>query len=364
MMVVFIIACIPLALLLSYPFYAWLRYVFFKSPPKRNHLFLQPVSILISCYNEEKHIRQRIETFLADDEWIDGSEIIVISAGSTDGTNAILESFHLNSKVKTIILQQHFTKIESLNKIVPLASNNILIFSDCRQQMRRHAVKHLVRNFSDPRVGTVTSVLRDHFDSKQESFMRKLLNAILYMDGQSGSSLNVYGALYAQRKSCFRPFPKDILFDDLFVIVSTLQQKKRLVQENRSVIYDVNFGDYYANERIKRLNRGLLLFFVNHWRMVFKLEFNDLVRFMIYKYAKLLMPVCMLVSFISFLFVAPAALVSITLSLFLFFALLIPSTQRFIHLLLRINYYFLLSSFRFFFLGDRSVTWAKLKTST
>ncbi|HYG50935.1 MAG TPA: glycosyltransferase [Flavobacteriales bacterium] len=126
MTAVFIIACMPGLLLISYPVYTWLRFTLFKLPVKKSHWFEQPVNILISCYNEEKHVKQRSDTFLHEDEWIEGSEIIVVWDGSTDGTNAILRQFDIEGRIKAVILSRHCSKIKSLNQIVPLAKNENL----------------------------------------------------------------------------------------------------------------------------------------------------------------------------------------------------------------------------------------------
>ena len=74
-------------LILTYPAISYIRYRFFSRPIDKSVDFTVPVSVIIACYNEEKYIRNKILSFLDPEEWIEGSEIIVISAGSTDKTN-------------------------------------------------------------------------------------------------------------------------------------------------------------------------------------------------------------------------------------------------------------------------------------
>lgn len=363
MLIAFYISLIPLIAMGIYPLISWVRYRLFKRPVKKDFSSLEPVSIIISCYNEEAYIKKRIDSMLSTDEWIEGSEIIVVSTGSTDKTNELLEQYELPEIIRLVILPNRISKIASLNRVVEMARHEILVFSDCRQQLGTNAVKNLAYNFRDESVGTVTAVLKDHICKKRESVVRKLLNKILFQDSQTGSSLNVYGALYAQRKSCFRQFPSDILFDDLFVIVSTLNQKKRLILENTSVIYDIPFDEYYKNERIERLNRGLLLFLVNHYKLIFSLRPADLFRFMIYKYMKLLMPVCLLINATLFLCMTNSLFTWLVIAGMLSLLLCIPKTRSLLFLILRINYHFIKSTFRFFFQKERSLGWVKLKAN-
>ena len=116
-----------IVLLATYPFFSYLRSVFLPDPVKKDPLFQPPVSIIIACYNEDRYLKEKLETLLAPDEWIAGSEIIVVSTGSTDGSNAILQSFAHRPEV-TILFENRITKIEALNKAVPLAQHDYLVF--------------------------------------------------------------------------------------------------------------------------------------------------------------------------------------------------------------------------------------------
>lgn len=353
----------PLAILI-YPVVSFVRYKFFANPISRSENFMVPVSIIISCYNEEKHIRNKLLSFLDKDEWIEGSEIIVVSGGSTDESNNILMEFQDNPTINIIVNDIQLTKIEAVNLAVKYAKHDFLVFSDCRQTMKKGSLKQLVYNFNDESVGTVVAKLNDPDEKKKQSFFRAAINKLVYYDSQSGSGLNVYGALYAQRKAVFRNFPSDQLFDDLCVITTTLSQHKRLIQEPQSVIYDVNFQSYYGGERLERLTRGLLIFITKHWSQIIKINKWDLLRLLVFKYAKLLMPF----SFITWLVYTGAWLYinnrfALTISIFIFFAilLLIKQSRSVIIFALRINIHFFLAVFKFFILKKQSIRWQKLK---
>jgi hypothetical protein len=161
----------------------------------------------------------------------------------------------------------------------------------------------------------------------------------------------------------FRAFPEDILFDDLFVVVSTLVQRKRLIQEPEAVIYDFGFEKYYRGERIERLARGLLLFLTQHSGMMVKMKFLDYMRFITFKYLKLLAPVLLLIIFscTSYLLYKYSLTYLALMLLLMGIALFIyDRTRRIMMHAITINYHFLRMIARYFLLRDRSTGWEKL----
>lgn len=354
------ISTILLLLLIFYPIYVWIYSLIDKKTIQKTKSFIQPVSIIIACYNEEKYIRKKIESFLDKDEWIDGSEIIVVSNGSTDLTNSILLEFESNSFIKIIILDEA-SKILSLNIAVKESKHEILLFSDCRQVMKKGSVKNLINNFSDSNIGTVSATLKGEY--KDKFSLRCILNFISSCESKFDSSLNVFGALYAQRKSVYREIPQNLLCDDLFVVVSTINQKRRLITDSEAIIYDVPFTQYYSKDRIRRLTRGLLIFFFSHFMFIFKLPFSELIRFLIFKYLKLLLPfilltICFDIAYLSYN-VIPIKYIyfAFTLILLLF---IFTSSRKLLSHFISINYHFFIGFLLYVFGKNRSNKWNKL----
>ncbi len=358
-----IICLIVLLMMVLYAPVSWICSILFKKEVKRSETFVPPVSIIIACHNEVGFIRQKLESFLAEDEWIPSSEIIVVSNGSTDGTNEVLAAYSANPDVHIIIEKYRISKILAVNKAVKLARHEMLIFSDCRQQMEKGSVKSLLMNFNDPEVGTVTSKLLDAGSHGKRSF-RTFLNFMAECDGKYGSALNVFGALYAQRKSVFRQIPAQLLFDDLFVIVSTILQGKRLIMDQQAIIYDVPFNEYYLENRLQRLARGLLIFMFTQFRMMLKLPFSVFVRFMVFKYLKLLLPfvfIVLSIDCIYFMMHADVVWVAVFVLVPVLLVAVSKVVRRYVVHFIRINYHFLLANLKYLFLNYRSNKWEKLK---
>ena len=365
MLLLLIITFIVPGALLLYPLFSFIQFKLYSKQHTKSKTFLEPVSIIISCFNEEKFIREKILSFLDEKEWINGSEIIVVSGGSTDKTNEILEEFKSHDSISIFLFEEQIGKIRSVNFSVEKAKHDLIVFSDCRQKMKTGSVKALIHNFFDPTVGTVVSQLDDSNNTTSGSFLRKIISKTMIYNSKTSSCLNVYGALYAQRKSLFSPFSKELLFDDLSVITSTLIQNKRLVVEENAVIYDVPFDDYYKSERIQRLARGLLIYLKEDWKTIKRLSLKDFCRFIVYKYFKLLLPFSVLIwIFLGVYFYFSNQYQTIILLLFSFtLALLfIEKSRKLLILFLRIYTHFFFALIRFYLFKQQSNKWEKLST--
>jgi biofilm PGA synthesis N-glycosyltransferase PgaC len=324
---------------------------------------IRPCSIIVAAYNEERFIRDKILSLMAKEGWIEGSELIVVSAGSTDSTNVILDEFRGQRDIVLMIYQEHLTKIEAVNLAVSRSKNEILVFSDCRQRMKSGSIRSLLYNFSDESVGTVTGTLVNIKGSKV-SQIRTLLNCVALAQSKNGSCLNVFGALYAQRKSVYRTIPNDIIFDDLFVAVSTIVQGRRLIQEKEAIIYDVDFNRYYSKERLERLARGLLMFLWNHTALIMQLPLGFLIRFLGFKYLKLVCPFLLIMSIACALYlVIPVMSVQIMTiaGLLLMIAFGIKETRDIIGLFVRANVYFTTAVVKFICVNRQDTSWRQLE---
>src|SRR6266436_10046837 len=87
------------------------------------------VSVLISVYNEEKHVTQRIENLLALDYPRDRFEILIGSDGSTDRTNELVRRFS-DPRVQLHEFEQRSGKPSVLNRLIPKTQGELLAFSD------------------------------------------------------------------------------------------------------------------------------------------------------------------------------------------------------------------------------------------
>jgi cellulose synthase/poly-beta-1,6-N-acetylglucosamine synthase-like glycosyltransferase len=226
-------------------------------PQRNNKSYESPeplVSVIISALNEERHIGRRIRNLLAQDYPLHRMEVIVISDGSNDSTVDIVREFEKNSKeisatvessyrLQLIELDQTKGKANALNIGFSHASGKYLIFTDCRQEFKNDAIRELIANFHDPKVGSVSGelVFYDDSDTKIKSeigFYWEFEKWIRKLESSIGSVAGATGAIYAIRKSLFQTLPQETILDDVFIPMQVVLQGYRNVFDSRCIAYD------------------------------------------------------------------------------------------------------------------------------
>ncbi|MDQ2695516.1 MAG: glycosyltransferase, partial [Pseudomonadota bacterium] len=109
------------------------------------------VSILVAAYNEQNSIGRRLDNLLATDYPRELLDILVVSDGSTDRTNAIVRRYQ-DRGVRLLALPR-MGKNLAIREAVAHCQGEILVFSDANTAFAPQAVQRLVRNFADPQVG-------------------------------------------------------------------------------------------------------------------------------------------------------------------------------------------------------------------
>ncbi len=316
------------------------------------------VSIIMAVHNEATRVKDKVDFFLSENEWLPGSELIIISDGSTDATNQQLATYENDPRIKIIYCTKKMQKAQALNKAVATSTKDILVFSDCRQQLKGTAVNNIIKYFCDPTVGAVNGTIVDGRNNPGGSLLRRINT--LACAGKSGSSsaLNLNGAFYAQRRAAFRPFPENTINDDLFALVSTLSQGYTVKQALDVEVYDMAYTDYYENRRIVRIVKGNLVFLSTHWTMLSKIKFSTLVNLFVFKFIKLLSPVFAVLFFLSGTYLLGAWFAMAGVSLLAVLA----SSQgkealRFFSFLVRATVLLPLILFSFIVLRQRKIAW-------
>lgn len=208
-----------------------------SSPDYRPH-----VAVIVVARNEAARIRAKIETCLAQDYPSALLRVIVASDGSTDGMESAVRAFD-PERVRLLAYPQARGKAACLNDAIASCNEEVLVLTDARQRLNPEAVRHLVANLADPRVGAVGGELvfvdgdASAFASgvsaywRYEKFIRRSQAAIHSVPGVSG-------ALYALRRECFRPIPPNTILDDVAIPMQAVMQGKRVVFESRAMAYD------------------------------------------------------------------------------------------------------------------------------
>ena len=157
---------------------------------------LPALSMIVTAYNEEGRIREKLENMLALDYPAEQLELIVASDCSIDGTDAIVADY-AERGVRLVRAAERLGKENAQWTAIQAARGDILVFSDVATQMPVDALQKLAAYFADEQVGAVSS--EDRFVSqdgevagegayvKYEMWLRGMESELAGLVGLSGS---------------------------------------------------------------------------------------------------------------------------------------------------------------------------------
>jgi cellulose synthase/poly-beta-1,6-N-acetylglucosamine synthase-like glycosyltransferase len=188
-----------------------------RGPALRGHCFT--ISLIVPAFNEEEHLGAKLANLDEIDYRGDRMEVIFVSDGSTDGTDALLAGV-CRPRFRFFRLPSRQGKPRALNRAATAARGDILVFSDASTIFAPDAVRNLVRHFADPAVGVVCGSLgftRTAESAGTEGVYWTYETALRRMEARIGATLTASGAIYAVRRSCFRPLAPDTILEDFLV---------------------------------------------------------------------------------------------------------------------------------------------------
>jgi cellulose synthase/poly-beta-1,6-N-acetylglucosamine synthase-like glycosyltransferase len=209
----------------------------------RQEPILPTVSIVLAVHNGATQVRRQISRLLSFDYPSNLLNIIVVSDGSTDGTDEILRSIR-HPAVKIILWQERCGKAAAVNAGLQSATGEVVLFVDIRPRPARNSLRLLVSNFADPGIGCVAGdlVLRDESHSASVKavggFYWRYEQWIRKCESQVDSPLGVYGGFYAVRRELARALPEETILDDMLQPLSIIRQGYRSVIDIRARVCD------------------------------------------------------------------------------------------------------------------------------
>lgn len=191
-----------------------------------------PVTLLIAAYNEESVIENKIRNSLAIDYPKDLIQVLIVADGSTDKTCEIVKRY-TNSGVDLLFEPRRGGKMAAINRALPQARGEIVVFSDANNYYPEDTLCHLIRPFGDPKVGAATGakVIEQGDGSlgtseglywKYESFIKK-------QETHLGSCTSATGEMLAIRKDLYSPPPDNVINDDFYIAMQIVRRGYRLV---------------------------------------------------------------------------------------------------------------------------------------
>src|SRR6266853_2266936 len=180
---------------------------------------LPQVTLVISAYNEEAVIAEKLHNTLGLDYPPDSLEVIVVSDASSDRTDEIVHEVSAREpRVRLVRQNERRGKSAGLNRAIEAAQGEIVVFSDANALYEPHSIGELVRDFADPQIGYVVGAAL-YYDAKgnraaeSEGLYWKLEMFLKHLESDYYSVVGGDGAIYAIRRRLFHELKDDDISD-------------------------------------------------------------------------------------------------------------------------------------------------------
>ncbi len=197
-----------------------------------------PISIIITAYNEEKRIAQKLNNTLGVDYPKEYMEIIVVSDGSTDKTDEIVISY-ADRGVQLLRIEGRNGKHFGQGKGIEEAKNDIVVLTDATTFLESQGIRNIIRNFADSEIGCVSSEDRmksvGSSESGEGAYVRYEMK-LRRLESAVGSLIGVSGSFFAARKKIARGWISN-MSADFFMPLLTHRDGMRTVIEPEAVGY-------------------------------------------------------------------------------------------------------------------------------
>ncbi|HEU5321870.1 MAG TPA: glycosyltransferase, partial [Methylomirabilota bacterium] len=184
------------------------------------------LSVIIAAHNEADCITAKLRSTLAQDYPPDRLEVVVVSDGSTDGTDARVTACR-DGRVRLVRQEPRAGKSLALNRGVEVARGSVLVFTDANALFAPGALARLAAPFADPRVGLVSG--QGLYAGAAGGDARAVASGYVRYEqmvkgGESrhGFLASADGAIYALRRSLYRDLEASEVNDLLHPIEAAL----------------------------------------------------------------------------------------------------------------------------------------------
>lgn len=243
---------------------------------------LPNVFLFMAVYNEEKVIRQKLESVFATSYPLNKLHVYIGSDNSTDETNSIIQQF---PSVTFFNYEGRNGKPNVLNKLMLEAENSInkstdvLLFTDANVFFETNTIYEMVKHFKNESISLVGAnilskgVRKDGISFQETSYIQRE-NGIKYLEGLNwGTMMGAFGGGYTLRADCWLPIPPKFIVDDFYLSMNVFAKNKKAILELNSICYE-DVSNEIENEfnRKARMQAGNFQNLSVYWTQLFRFD--------------------------------------------------------------------------------------------
>lgn len=199
------------------------------------------VTLLIAAYNEAAVIAQKIENSLRLAYPASKLQVLVAADGSNEQTPDIVRSY-ADRGVELSYDPERRGKMAAINRAMPLARGEIVVFSDANNMYDTRVISELAAPFADPTVGAVTGaklIVEDELSlGASEGLYWKYESFIKEQETRLSCCTAAAGEILAVRRELFVPPPERIINDDFYIAAHLIRRGYRVIYNPRAQSFE------------------------------------------------------------------------------------------------------------------------------
>jgi len=203
------------------------------------------VSVIISAFNEEEVIAEKIESIFAGNYPADKFEVLIGSDRSNDQTAVIINAYlprHNNLIFRDF--KERRGKQNVVNDLVTESKGSILILTDANVMFDTDTIFNLVRHFKNTEIGLVDSNMVNKglkvegISYQEKAYISREVH-IKNMEGRLwGSMMGPFGGCYALRKDDYEQVPSNYLVDDFYINMKIFEKRKKAINDLEARVFE------------------------------------------------------------------------------------------------------------------------------
>jgi len=341
---------------------------------------LPPLSIVIAAHNEEKVLREKLDSILQSAYPQELIEILIGIDASSDLSALIAEEYQPKfAACQVFVFKERQGKIKIVNALVPKAQHALIVLTDANVLFTEQTLLQLQAPFIDPQIGLVDTTMK-HYGLKSTGISvpesAYIAGEVLIKEAEGklwGAMMGPFGGCFAFRKRCFEKIPEHFLVDDFYINMICIEKGLRCVTQTEAIVLEDVSNDLRIEFKRKiRISSGNFQNLRRFWPLLFKFNWVSFT-FFSHKVLRWILPIFLVAMTLQ---IIQKHEQSMFYALLYFGLLLIPiafvvdylSRQRGVHLVwlrfvihfVSMNIALLIGLFRFFG-GIRSSVWQPTK---
>lgn len=210
------------------------------------------VTLVVSAYNEELCIDEKIINSLSLEYPSDKVKFLFVTDGSSDTTPDIIARY---PQIKLMHRPERNGKIAAIDRAMHEVDTEITVFTDANTMLNKKALVNICRHYYDEKVGAVSGEKRVSIDevadaTAGEGFYWKYESKLKTWDSELYSVVGAAGELFSVRTSLFVPVPPDTILDDFMISMLIAEKGYRIIYE--AAAYATESGSESIGEELKR----------------------------------------------------------------------------------------------------------------